>query len=137
QLGQCALEIGPCLGSRRTDTGDDLDRRLEELVLGLGVHATRIGRPGIGENLGGAAVQLASVDVDDLELHLDAETGTLGGVEVDLHQFSPAGSLVPGGAPTVCLQVHLGVVTNPAWCPFVTTKSWVLSDVRLAARPNV
>src|SRR5205823_1160145 len=101
QLGQCALEIGACLRNRRTDAGDDLDRRLEQLVFGLGVHATRIARPGVGENLGGAALQLASVDVDDLELHLDAETGTLGGVEVDLHQFSPPGSLVPARTPTV------------------------------------
>ena len=103
-------------------------------MFGLRVQATRIARPGVGENLGGAALQLASVDVDDLELHLDAETGTLGGVEVDLHQFSPAGSLVPARAPTVGLQVRLGVVTNPAGCPFVTTQARVLSDIHVAAR---
>ncbi len=60
-------------------------------MLRLRVRPLGMRAAGVGEDLGGAAVQLACVDVDDLEFHLDAETGALGGVKVDLHLFSPWG----------------------------------------------
>jgi len=106
-------------------------------VLGLGVHASRVVATGVGENVGGPAVELASLDVDDLELHLDAETRAFGGVEVDLHQFSPRGSLVPGWDSSVGNEVRLGVVANATRCTFVTTGARISSDVGIAARRTV
>jgi hypothetical protein len=70
----------------RADTGDDLDARLEQLVLGLRVLAA-MGRPELGEDLARrtAGRQLAGLEVDELELPLDAEAGPRRRRERDLH----------------------------------------------------
>src|SRR5437868_7525726 len=133
KLGEGGFEVGARLGHVRADAGDDLDGRLEQLVLGLGVGALGMGTAGVGQDLGGPAVQLASVDVDDLELHLDTETRALRGVEVDLHQFSPRGSLVLRGVPAVGPQVLLGVGANPTWGSLMTSRTRVFASVRVAA----
>src|SRR5205807_4859854 len=108
QLGDCRLEIGPGLGGAGADAGDDLDRRLEQLVLRLGVRVVGVPPAHLGQDLGGAVVELTGLGVDDLELHLDAEAGALRRVEVDLHgpsrrarqSYGRSYPLSGGGSPT-------------------------------------
>ena len=90
QLGQRLFEVGPGFHDRRAHTGDDLDGGLEQLVLGLGVKTARLVPPEVGEDLGGRAVELSTLGLDDLQFHLDAEARAVGGVKVDLHRASPA-----------------------------------------------
>ena len=54
-LGERAREVGLRLGDRRADAGDDLDGRLEQLVLGLGVLLGAVG-PDLREDLDAPAV---------------------------------------------------------------------------------
>ena len=62
-------------------------------MLGLGVLAV-VARAHQLEDLGRATAQLAGVAVDDLELHLDAQAGSLRGQEVDVHAASAVDSAV-------------------------------------------
>src|SRR5581483_1220877 len=70
---------------RRADPGDELDVRLDELVLGL-----RVGLPPLllqpPQHLAGPAAQLPGALVDDRQLHLDTEGGAGRGVEGDVHE---------------------------------------------------
>ena len=68
----------------RADAGDDLDGRLQQLVLGLGVLLGALGAQ-LLEDLVGAGRQLAGLEVDQLQLPLDAQAGPLGRPEGDLH----------------------------------------------------
>ena len=72
------------LGHRRADAGDDLDGRLEQLVLGLWMLLSGH-RSDLGQDLRGTAGQLARVTVDELELPLDAQTRPLGRLKRDVH----------------------------------------------------
>src|SRR6185369_10682099 len=79
------LEVGGRLADRRADTRDDLDRRLEQLVLGLGVLA--VGEPDahLVEDARRRRRQLPRLKVDELQLPLHAEARALGGAERDFH----------------------------------------------------
>ena len=54
----------PGLGHRLADAGDDLDRALEQLVLGLGVLAAGVALAHLGQDVGGRAGQLTGLPVD-------------------------------------------------------------------------
>ncbi len=84
-LGERGGEVGAGLGDVLADPGDDLDRRLQQLGLGLGVHAVAVPLPHLDEQLVGALDELARLRVDDRQLHLDAEAGAGAGREVDRH----------------------------------------------------
>ena len=83
-LGERAGQVGLRLRDRRADAGDDLDRRLQQLVLGLGVLLGALGAE-LLEDLDGAGGELAGLAVDELQLPLHAQAGALGGLERDLH----------------------------------------------------
>ena len=88
-LRERAGEVGLGLRDRRADAGDDLDRRLQELVLGLGMLLGSLG-PDLLQDLDRSGGELAGLPVDQLELPLHAEAAALGGLEGNLH----VGSLV-------------------------------------------
>jgi hypothetical protein len=69
-LVEGAGEVGQRLRDRPAHAGDDLDGRLQELLLGGGVLAAVAQDP---EDLGRAARELPRLPVDELQLPLDAE----------------------------------------------------------------
>jgi hypothetical protein len=69
-------QVGTRLRDRLADAGDHLDARLEQFVLGLGMH-TVAAFGDVGQDLVRAADQLAGVQVDELELPLDTQAGPL------------------------------------------------------------
>ena len=83
-LGERGLEVGLRLGHRLADAGDDLDRALEQLVLGLRVLAVgMVARPSRSRISVAALASSRGVAVDELQLDLDAEARARGAVEVD------------------------------------------------------
>ena len=95
-LGERAGQVGLGLLDRGADAGDDLDRRLEQLVLGLRVLLGAVG-PDLLEDLHRPGRQLPGLPVDELQLPLHAEAGAGRGLERDLHVGS-LGSM-PGRHP--------------------------------------
>jgi hypothetical protein len=83
RLGQ--IRLG--LADRQADPGDDLDRRLEQLVLRFRVFVAVRGRD-LGEQVRGRRRQLAGLAVDQLKLPFDAEAGARRRRERDLHPLS-------------------------------------------------
>ena len=67
-LGQRAGQVRLGLRDRAADAGDDLDGRLEQLVLGLGMLLEPLG-PDLLEDLDGAGGELARLAVDQLSSH--------------------------------------------------------------------
>jgi hypothetical protein len=96
QLGQGAFQVLAGLVHGRADPGDDLDRRLEQLVLGLGVLAVRVVPAEQRQDLRRPAAELAGLPVDDLELDLHTEAGPFRGPEIDLHGGFPCLLLLSG-----------------------------------------
>jgi hypothetical protein len=76
-LGQRGAQVGLCLGRGLADAGDDLDRALEQLVLGLGVLAAGVVRADDAQDRRGGAGQFTGVAVDELEFDLDSQAGAL------------------------------------------------------------
>ena len=76
-LSEGLLQIRRGLVDGAADTGDDLDGRLEQLVLRLGVLAAGVGCPDLVQDRGGGRGQLTSLAVDEFELPLDAEARPL------------------------------------------------------------
>ena len=93
-LGEGAGQVGLGLLDRRADAGDDLDRRLEQLVLGLRVLLGAVGAD-LLEDLHGTGRQLPGLAVDELQLPLHAEAGAGRGLERDLHVGSLGSITVP------------------------------------------
>src|ERR1700736_5131908 len=85
ELLQRGREIGVRLPHRAADAGDDLDGRLEQLSFGFGMDAVGVADLHLRENLVRAADELARVAVDQLELHLHADSGPGTGCELDRH----------------------------------------------------
>jgi hypothetical protein len=74
-LGQGGFQVGPGLAHGLAHPGDDLHRALEQLVLGLGVHAAGVAGAQLGQQIRGGIGQLAGGGVDHLQLDLDAQAG--------------------------------------------------------------
>jgi len=74
-LGEGAAQVDLGLGDRLADPGDDLDRALEQLVLGLGVLTPGVARADLVQDRRGGAGELAGVAVDELVLDLDPQAG--------------------------------------------------------------
>jgi hypothetical protein len=90
------LQPGP---STVADPGDDLDGRLEQLVLGLGVLPVGVVAAEQGQDLRRPAAKLAGLQVDDLELDLHTEAGPFRRSEIDLHGDFPLSAAVVGMIP--------------------------------------
>jgi hypothetical protein len=79
-LAERGTQVGLRLADGGADVGDDLDGRLEELVLGLRMLVvTRVrvpvGRAELTEDLAGAAAEVPGLEVDELQLPLHAQAG--------------------------------------------------------------
>src|SRR3954471_9020506 len=82
---QRLAKIGGRLVDRRTHAGDDLDGRLEQFVLGLGVLTVRVTVAELGEDVGRSGGQLTRVAADELELPFDSEARPRRRRERDIH----------------------------------------------------
>jgi len=109
QLGDRCLEVRPGLRDGGAHVGVDLDRALHQLVLGLGGSLGPRAVAHGGEDLGGGTRELAAGAVDDLQLHLDPQAGTLRCVEINVHPAtipreppSPMPGPIPGSSAPRC-----------------------------------
>ena len=85
ELGERCTKVEAGIGRRLADAGDDLDRALEQFVLGLRVFAPGVGGPELAEQLGGRGDELARGAIDHVELHLDADRRPFVACELDRH----------------------------------------------------
>jgi hypothetical protein len=85
QLADRAHEVGERVVDAVADPGDELERRLHELVLDRRVLALRVHPGEVGDDRAGLRAQLPGGDVHELELPLDAERVRARGAELDLH----------------------------------------------------
>src|SRR4029453_15534816 len=106
QLGRGARQVIAAPLDGRADPGDDLDRRLQQLVLGLGVLAVRVVPAQQRQDLRRPAAELAGLPVDDLELDLHTEAGPFRGPEIDLHGGFPLSASVAGVIPAWIAHVE-------------------------------
>ena len=88
-LGEGRGEVLLGFGDGQADAGDDLDGRLEELVLGLRVLVLVAAQ--FGQQVAGGRGQLAADRIDQLQLPLDAQAGARRGVERDPHPRNSSG----------------------------------------------
>ena len=84
------LEVSVCFRRRVADTGDDLDRALEQLMFGLGMLPSIVACADRLEQLGRRRDQVARTRIDEVQLELDSDRRSLVAREADRHGGSAA-----------------------------------------------
>jgi hypothetical protein len=74
-LGDRGGEVAAGVVDGGANPGEDLHRRLHELVFGLGMDAARGSLADRGQHLGRPGTKLARLPIGDLQLHLDPQRG--------------------------------------------------------------
>ena len=111
QLGDGRGEVGVRLRRGRAHPGDQLDGRLEQLLVDPGVGPLGVAGPRLCQDLGSRALELVGLVVDEPHLDLHAEGVGRGAGERDRHGLPPAWERVDGAQARATTLLH--VVPDP------------------------